>query len=366
MPRNNTGTRAVCLPVEQWPETDATAWRIAFEPATDPFSEYSPACSWSPRSRIKTEHGYGRWLYWVSEAGENMTLHPADRVNPEQVRRYVADLRRFNSDFTVLCRMQELYDAIRVIVPDRDWSWLRRAHNRLRSRCVPVRDKTTRIQPTEALVELGRRLMTAAEAAKSTPALSRALLFRDGLMIAFLAYRFLRLSNFAMITLGLHLIRHSDGYRLCFSGPEMKGRRPFEAMIPAGLVAAFDRYLDHYRSILLTRGGLQPPAETDRLWVSEIATALHESSIPQRIKKHTRAAFGKHLWPHLFRDCAATTVAIEGPEHVGIVPNLLAQSGPRIYEKHYNQARGLEAHRRYQRLLDALLESDDEGDEVED
>ena len=36
MPRNNTGARAVCLPVEQWPLADAIAWRAALAPAADP------------------------------------------------------------------------------------------------------------------------------------------------------------------------------------------------------------------------------------------------------------------------------------------------------------------------------------------
>jgi len=39
---------------------------------------------------------------------------------------------------------------------------------------------------------------------------------------------------------------------------------------------------------------------------------------------------------------------------------------PTVYQKHYNQASGLEASHRYQRLLDDLLESADESDELEE
>jgi len=246
-PTEAVARAAVCLPVEQWPEADAQAWLIALEPPVDPFSECSAASSWSEPSRVKTAKGYGRWLHWVSETGLGLDERPADRVTPQKARAYVTDLRRLNSDSTVLCRIQELYDAIRVIAPDRDWAWLRRGQNRLRARCEPVRDKMGRIQPADVLVELGKTLMT--EAATSKSALRRAVLYRDGLIIAFLAFRFVRLSNLAMITLGLHLVRHTDGYRLCFSGPEMKGGRPFEAMVPAALVVAFDRYIDHHRPI---------------------------------------------------------------------------------------------------------------------
>jgi site-specific recombinase XerD len=170
-------------------------------------------------------------------------------------------------------------------------------------------------------------------------------------MIALLAYRPLRLSNLAAITLGRHLIHQSRGYRLYFSADEVKGGQPIDTAVPASLVADIDRYLDHYRPILLTRGGRQSLAVCDALWVSNIATALDPNSIPNRIKKHTRAAFGKHLWVHLFRDCAATTIAIDDPRHARSIMNILGHSTLATSEKHYNQARSLEASRRYQKVI---------------
>jgi NADH dehydrogenase FAD-containing subunit len=58
--------------------------------------------------------------------------------------------------------------------------------------------------------------------------------------------------------------------------------------IPASLVADVDRYLEHFRPVLLTRGGRQNPAACDAFWVSGIATALDPNSIPNRIKKHRK------------------------------------------------------------------------------
>jgi len=43
--------------------------------------------------------------------------------------KHVADLARIDSDFTVVRRVQELYDAIRVMAPDRVWGWLRQIYN---------------------------------------------------------------------------------------------------------------------------------------------------------------------------------------------------------------------------------------------
>jgi len=110
------------------------------------------------------------------------------------------------------------------------------------------------MQPAGELVKLGKALMRRAEAASAKPSLTRAVWYRDGLMIAFLALRPLRLSNLAAITLGRHLLRQSQGYRLFFGAEEVKGRRPIDTAVPASLIAEFDRYLEHYRPILLTRG----------------------------------------------------------------------------------------------------------------
>jgi integrase/recombinase XerD len=82
---------------------------------------------------------------------------------------------------------------------------------------------------------------------------------------------------------------------------------------------------------------------------------LDPNSIPNRIKKHTRAAFGKHVWPHLFRDCVATTIAIDDPKHARSIMNILGHSTPAISEKHYNQARSVDASRRYQRIIADLI-----------
>jgi hypothetical protein len=54
---------------------------------------------------------------------------------------------------------------------------------------------------------------------------------------------------------------------------------------------------------------------------------------------------------HLFRDCAATSVALEDPAHVGIAARLLGHRSPATTERHYNQASAVEAAARFQRAL---------------
>jgi integrase len=69
---------------------------------------------------------------------------------------------------------------------------------------------------------------------------------------------------------------------------------------------------------------------------------------------HTREAFGRSVNPHLFRDCAATGVAVEDPAHVGIGAPLLGHRSRATMERHYNQAGSVEAARRWHRTLARL------------
>ena len=80
---------------------------------------------------------------------------------------------------------------------------------------------------------------------------------------------------------------------------------------------------------------------------------LEKGALANRIRKHAKEAFGASLPPHWFRDAAATSIAVEDPRHVGdahhVLGNTLAMT-----EKHYNQARSLEASRRHHAMLAAL------------
>ena len=59
------------------------------------------------------------------------------------------------------------------------------------------------------------------------------------------------------------------------------------------------------------------------------------------------------MTPHLFRDAAATSIAIHDPEHVTNIMPVLGHSTLTTCERHYNQAQGLEAGRRWSISSDA-------------
>ena len=176
----------------------------------------------------------------------------------------------------------------------------------------------------------------------------RAVRFRDGLMIALLAARPLRVSNLVAIRLGQQLIRQGDGWALVFEPHEMKNRRPFEIPFPRELNSALDTYLQTWRPALLQ------DHEMDHLWITQYGRPMNSKAAHARVTKVTLRALGKSLNPHLFRDCAATSVALEDPEHVQIIASILGHSALSTAEKYYNQAHTLEAGHAYQGTIQYL------------
>ena len=311
-----------------------------------------PAGHWSAASRRKTSSGYGRYLVWLGARDLlDSSCPPADRVTKDLVAAYVDDLAICNRGYTVLCRVQELYDAIRVMAPDRDWAWLRRIGSAIRTRTVPAKSKLGPGPLSASAGQAWGRPDGEAEVAGDLTPLQRAVQFRDGLMIALLAYRPLRISNFSAITIGRQLVRQGNGYWLRFEPEETKTRRILEAGVPAEVRPGLERYLDHYRIVLLTGANRRPPANTDALWISETATPMAIISIHNRFRRRTGAAFGFPVSPHLFRDSAATAIATDGPAHVRAIMPILGHSTLATAEQHYNHASSLDASRRHIKVI---------------
>lgn len=173
--------------------------------------------------------------------------------------------------------------------------------------------------------------------------------YRDALAIALLIYcPTMRLGNLAMIEIDKHLIRMTDGYRLSFAPKETKTRKPFAIPIPSSLTPYIEHYLDRVRPALLGS------TESLRLWITRYGQPMTGKALHLGITKATKRAFGRSINPHLFRDCAVTTVALEDPTHIGIAAPILGHTDPRTTEAHYIQANAIVAGRRLGQSIDTL------------
>ena len=104
---------------------------------------------------------------------------------------------------------------------------------------------------------------------------------------------------------------------------------------------------------LIARGDGQVGSIGGHLWLNRSGRPMRSAAIRQQIETRTRHAFGKHVWPHLFRDCAVTELVDCAPEEIGIAPDLLGHADLQTTKKYYIQAVGMKAHARVQEVIAA-------------
>ena len=78
---------------------------------------------------------------------------------------------------------------------------------------------------------------------------------------------------------------------------------------------------------------------------------MTQMAIYDRIRARTKEQFGVAINPHLFRDAAATTMAIADPANVRLAAPLLGHRTFTTTERYYRQARAQEAHRAFVDVL---------------
>jgi len=173
-----------CLPLEGWPVMDRLAWKAAHR-SGGLLEDDGLAANWVAATSSIIARGYGRFLSYVAASDDLESFaSPQERVTRTRVEAYVAHLREQVHSSTLAARIRELTRAMCVMEPVTDWAWLRSISARLRRSATPARDDRVRLLPAKTLFDLATNLMERAETTTSLPGWRRALLFRDGLMIA--------------------------------------------------------------------------------------------------------------------------------------------------------------------------------------
>jgi site-specific recombinase XerD len=331
------------MPRDEWPIADRQAWQAAIADG-GLLTDAGPAARWRQGTRDRVAQSYGRFLGYLEYHGIlDRNEIPADRAFRDRVIAYGEQLRQQCASVTVHGYVLNLERALSVMAPDEDWQWLARLAARLKARARPTRNKRRRVVPAEELADLGHRLMDSAlDPPEGLRPARRAVRFRDGLMIALLIARVLRLRSFTGLAIGQHLVPVEDGYRIVLAPEDTKNGRPYEAPVPEWLGPYMDIYLTRIRPILLGE------RRSDRLWISAGGTDMSGSYLYHRLCKVTTRELGRPVNPHLFRDCAMTSRAIDDPDNVRAMQPVLGHSSMRTPEMHYNQAKAIEASRLHQ------------------
>lgn len=106
------------LPLSAWPERDRCLWEAGLTG--------SYASSLRPGALPRIAQGYGRWISVLTALGRlDDGLHPADRVTPDAVQAVLAEMRaQGNGPRTLATRLSQLGSALRILAPDRSFTWL--------------------------------------------------------------------------------------------------------------------------------------------------------------------------------------------------------------------------------------------------
>lgn len=336
------------LKVKAWPELDRRLWLDAQE-GNDPFSIVGFAADWSPSTIRGCERGYGVYLNWLQEGGLlTEAAHPCDRVNEALIVDFLADYGPGRAEATVAGTLRGIAYVLRASRPPDGVKALTRLAHRLANSAKPARPKLPRMAPVEDLASLGHRLMEEGRVrirdglGKTTGAP----LFRDGLIIASLAWRPLRRGEMFSLRLGHTLLFETDAYRVSLTRTDRKAGKDLSFLLPDWLTPSMDEYLDTVRPVLL-RG------KTDEgwLWLSRRGGRLALQDISIRVGKLTLEHLGRRISPHLFRDCLATTISQEAPEDVGLTKDAFGHATLATSQKYYNQAKGYIASDRHAEVL---------------
>jgi integrase len=343
------------LPFPEWPSQDQALWEALTQPGATLLDDSGLFAGLAPASCRKKHRSYSTWLTFIRLRHPALWADaPVTRVTPAIVGEWFVQLGQLVAPYTRLLRAVDLLTVMAAAAPGTDWSWLRRAVARLQHQVTPSDRKAGRVRSSTELLALGLRLMAEVKAADmATPAASgrslRAVQYRDGLLIALLALRPLRLRNLLGLEIGRTLCAAGDGeYRIVFGASETKTREPIDVGWPIDLQPQLRCYLDRYRPLLLVRGN------SPMLWIAQFGKPMAEQTIRLTIVRRTREGLGVPICPHLFRDCAATTIAIEDPGHIGIASSLLGHSSTNTTDRHYRQASSINASRQYQAAMTEL------------
>jgi site-specific recombinase XerD len=290
------------LPIDLWPIADRAAWEQACRPSVRLKRGGAASHMRSVTQNILAKR-CGYFFDFLLRSGR-LDSHAAagEQITLDNVEAYMAELKRRVSSVTVYGSIQKLRRFVQLVAPHRDLDWLMDIERQLYSEMRP-HQKWNRVVYTDVLEEAGLKLMAEAETSKR-PELTRARLFRNGLMIILLARCPIRLKNFAALEIGRSFLNVDGTWWIVLTAAETKEKREDERPVPEEFTDSVERYLKVYRPIL-ARGHDAAAA----LWVAINGEPMSYASMGELITEITRTTLGINVNPHLFRSAGVTTLA---------------------------------------------------------
>lgn len=334
------------LPYDQWPSIDQALWTRAFTVA-GVFEHAGGGAHWVKSTAAQVKHGYALWLGYLQSMGDlDLARLPCERATKATLIGYISTLRSRIAPVSVCSRLRDLSEALRVMQPDGERELVTQALRSLERSAKPSRNLRARLVAPSQIYEAGFRLMDQVASRDGPISTRTAQTYGDGLRMALLAAKPVRLRNLASTKIGTHLAKVGSSYRWRFNAWETKTRETIDVELPVRLTAYIDRWIADYRPVFPGAG------KTDALWLSSKGGPMSQAGVYDRVCLATKRELGVRINPHAFRHIVATSIAIAMPEDVRMTPFLLDHRSERTVAEHYDLANSVAASARYLKQLE--------------
>jgi integrase len=347
-PKLNGPPAVRSLPIDMWPEADRLTWAAACRPA-ERLRRGGGASHMRDVTRRDLARRFGYFLDHAQRTEGELDARAVDLVTPDRVERYIAELKGRVGSITLHGSIYKLRRMAQILAPVRDYTWLADIEKDLALVMEP-KSKLDRLVYPNVTAEAGMTLMAEAAAAMHRTELARARQFRDGLMVALLAFHPIRLKNFAALEIGRSFVQVKNRWWIVLSASQTKEGRADERALDDALVPWIDRYLSIHRPVL-ARGDDASPA----LWLSSNGgAALTYLAVEKVISMTTSRTIGIDISPHLFRAAAVSSCAVWAGDQPHLGSALLHHTDPAMAQEHYNLATSLSANQSFASLIKNL------------
>lgn len=319
-----------------WPLAD----RMALERALAPDDDGSGECGQASHVRAATLESYtqtyGQWLDFLARTGAlGEAEEPGDRVVPQRVAAWRRENKLRGLAPTTRRQMLANFGAmLRLLVPDRDWSFVIRPGNLPLKRAIRGGPKPFIVRDVAEVLVHVQQLHRQGLEAPDRPEKWQAL--RDAALLAVLLIRGPRVGSLVPMTMDRHIALRPDGiWLLRFPGEHTKNGRMLDYPLDAERSRMLTDYLEHARARFPRAGA------TDRLWMGMKGPMTREGF--QRIsKRRTLAWFGQAHGPHAFRKWFRASAARRSPELAMDAADIMGHTAE-VSVQYYSEASGLHA-----------------------
>ena len=333
--------KRIGLRFEDWPESDRAGWTEMFRKG-HPLDEAGPLSHYRDASVTSLRNDYSYWLAWLrSEAPTLLLEPPLTRITAQRLVAW-RDAMAHLAPYSVSKQLQSLGTMLRALDRERPNKTEKAVINHAKARAEQLGSerKRGRIVDSGILLEAGllhfRHHITAIFTNPLAP-----LHCRDGMMIALLALMPMRRRPFVGLELGRSLKRTPNGWHVTLSEADLKCGEGWEGPVPVVLLDPLSAYVDVVRPILAGTAAVQ----SNHLWLTQQGGPIEGAYLGVRMKELSLRLIRRDIFRNLFRDCAATTLALKSPQMARLTKGLLGHSTDRTATRYYNQATSLEAGR---------------------